>query len=61
MITLVLEASTYAGSAALIDGRRVIAERSVAMRGREHEALMPAVAELLDACDVAPSAIERVV
>ena len=61
MITLVLEASTYAGSAALIDGTRVIAERSVAMRGREHEALMPAVAELLDERDVAPNAVERVV
>jgi tRNA threonylcarbamoyladenosine biosynthesis protein TsaB len=61
MITLVIEASTYAGSTALIDGTRMIAERSVAMRGREHEALMPAVAELLDACDVVPSEVARVV
>ena len=61
MITLALEASTYAGSAALIDGTRVIAERSVTMRGREHEALMPAVAELLEACAVSPGAVERVV
>ena len=61
MITLVLEASTYAGSTALIDGTRVLGERAVAMRGREQEALMPAVAELLDACDVGPGAIERVV
>ena len=61
MITLVLEASTYAGSAALIDGTRLLAERSVAMRGREHEALMPAVAELLDACAVTPGALARVV
>jgi len=61
MITLVLEASTYAGSAALIEGTRVIAERSVAMRGREHEALMPAVAELLDDCAMAPGGIDRVV
>lgn len=61
MITLVLEASTYAGSAALIDGARVVAERSVAMRGREHEALMPAVAELLDEASLGPGAVERVV
>lgn len=61
MITLVIEASTYAGSTALTEGTRVIAERSVAMRGREHEALMPAVAELLEACDVVPSEVARVV
>ncbi|HEU4721496.1 MAG TPA: tRNA (adenosine(37)-N6)-threonylcarbamoyltransferase complex dimerization subunit type 1 TsaB, partial [Gemmatimonadaceae bacterium] len=61
MITLVLEAATYAGSAALIQGGRVLAERTVAMRGREHEALMPAVAELLDDAAIGPDAIERVV
>jgi len=61
MITLVLEASTYAGSAAVIDGSRVVAERAVAMRGREHEALMPAVAEVLADAGVGPGAIERVV
>ena len=47
VITLVLEASTYAGSAALLRGDALLGERVVAMRGREHEALMPAVAELL--------------
>lgn len=61
MNTLVLEASTYAGSAALIDANGVIAERRVAMRGREHEALMPAVAELLADAGVGPGAIARVV
>ena len=61
MITLVLEASTYAGSAAVIDGARILAERAVAMRGREHEALMPAVAEVLADAGVGPRAIERVV
>lgn len=61
VITLVLEASTYAGSAALIDGARVIAERTVAMRGRDHEALMPAVAGLMADVGVGPGAIERVV
>jgi tRNA threonylcarbamoyladenosine biosynthesis protein TsaB len=61
VITLVIDASTYAGSAALIDGSRVVAERSVAMRGRDHEALMPAVAALLEESAVAPSALRRVV
>jgi tRNA threonylcarbamoyladenosine biosynthesis protein TsaB len=61
MITLVLEASTYAGSAAVIDGTRVVAERAVAMRGREHEALMPAVAAVLAEANVTPGSIERVV
>jgi tRNA threonylcarbamoyladenosine biosynthesis protein TsaB len=61
VITLVLEASTYAGSAAVIDGARVVAERGVAMRGREHEALMPAVAAVLAEANVSPGSIERVV
>ena len=61
MISLVLEASTYAGSAALLDGSRLLTERSVAMRGKEHEALMSAVGELLAVCDVTPTMIERVI
>jgi tRNA threonylcarbamoyladenosine biosynthesis protein TsaB len=61
MITLVVEASTYAGSAALLDGDRVVAEREVAMRGREHGALMPAVADLLAEAKVSPTAISRVI
>ena len=61
MITLVLEASTYAGSVAVIDGSAVLAERAVAMRGREHEALMPAVSEVLEAAGLSVLAIERVV
>ncbi len=61
MITIALEASTYAGSAALLRDGALVAERAVAMRGREHEALMPAVAELLVEQDIVPSEIERVV
>jgi len=61
MITLVLEASTYAGSAALLEDGGLIAERSVVMRGREHEALMPAVAELLAERDMRPTSVGRVV
>ena len=61
MISLVLEASTYAGSAALIEEATVLKSRSVAMRGREHEALMPAVAWLLAEAGIAPGGIERVI
>jgi tRNA threonylcarbamoyladenosine biosynthesis protein TsaB len=61
VITLVVEAATYAGSAAVLDGGVLRGERSVAMRGREHEALMPAVAELLDEVGVAPTSLGRVV
>ncbi len=61
MITLVIEAATYAGSAALLRGDRLIGERSVAMRGRDREALMPAVGELLMEQGIEPRALTRVV
>ena len=61
MITLVVEASTYAGSTALLDGHRLLGERSVTMRGKEFEALMPAVGDLLTDCGVVPTQIARVV
>ena len=61
MISLVLEASTYAGSVALIDGSVLLAERSVAMRGRDREALMPAAAELLAMRELASASVGRIV
>jgi tRNA threonylcarbamoyladenosine biosynthesis protein TsaB len=61
VISLVLEAATYVGSVALVDGARLCGERTVAMRGREHEALMPAVADLLKQCGVEPRGLDRVV
>jgi tRNA threonylcarbamoyladenosine biosynthesis protein TsaB len=61
VITLVLEAATYVGSVALLDGARLVGERTVAMRGREHEALMPAAAALLADRGIAPAALGRVV
>ena len=61
MITLVLEAATYAGSVALVSDGRVLGERSVAMRGRDREALMPAVAEVLAEAAVPVERVERVV
>jgi tRNA threonylcarbamoyladenosine biosynthesis protein TsaB len=61
VITLVIEAATYAGSAAILRDGALCGERSVAMRGREHEALMPAVAELLVEQGISPTEIGRVV
>ena len=60
MITLVLEASTYEGSVALLRDGDLLGERTVAMRGREHEALMPAVAAVLAACGLQVGNVERV-
>jgi tRNA threonylcarbamoyladenosine biosynthesis protein TsaB len=61
VITLVLEASTYAGSVALLRDGVLLGARDVAMRGREREALMPAVAELMEEQHVAPGALQRIV
>ncbi len=51
-LTLVLDASTYEGSAAVLGADGVIAERTIAMRGITEERLMPAVAEVLAAAGV---------
>jgi tRNA threonylcarbamoyladenosine biosynthesis protein TsaB len=61
VITLVIEAATYAGSVALVDGEQLLADRAVAMRGREHEALMPAVAAVLAEGKTATSELGRIV
>jgi tRNA threonylcarbamoyladenosine biosynthesis protein TsaB len=61
VISLVLEAATYVGSVALLDGVRLLGERTVAMRGREHEALMPATAALLEERGVAPGQLGVVI
>ena len=61
MITLALDAATYAGSVAVLHGSNLVGERTVAMRGRESEALMPAVAAVLHECGVEPAQLGRVV
>ena len=61
MITLVLEASTYAGSAAILEGSSLLVARSIAMRGREHEALLGAVGELLAECGFTATRVGRIV
>jgi len=47
VLVLALDASTYAGSVALIRDGNVIGHTTVAMRGEHEERLMPAVAEIL--------------
>ena len=44
---LALDASTYTASVALVQGRVVVREQTVAMRDPRHERLMPAVVETL--------------
>jgi tRNA threonylcarbamoyladenosine biosynthesis protein TsaB len=61
MITLAIDASTYAGSVAVIRDGDVLSERTTAMKGADEERLMPAVAEALAGAKVDRSAIDRIV
>ena len=63
--TIVLEASTYEGSVALLDDSRVVAERSLgpeeASPSRRPDRLMPAIAECLEEVGVNRGEIARIV
>ena len=61
MITLALDASTYRGSVAVLDDARVLVQSTAAMRGRDREQLMPAVATALREAGASFQAVERVV
>lgn len=61
MTTLVIDASTYTGSVAILRGGRVLADGEAAMRGRDAEALMPMVADVLARADVRAGSLDRVV
>ena len=61
MITLALDASTYRGTVAVLDDERVVVQTTAAMRGRESEALMPAVDWALREAGSAVAAVDRVV
>ena len=61
MITLAIDASTYVGTVAVLRDRQVVADGEAAMRGRDAEALMPRVADVLREARVAPRQLERVV
>lgn len=59
--TLALEAATARGSAALLRGSEVIAEREVALRAEDEERLMPAAASCCDEFGISPRDLARVV
>ena len=61
MITLALDASTYVGDAALLVDSQVLGEQSIAMKGAEHERLMPAIAAVLAQACVDIDDVDRVV
>jgi tRNA threonylcarbamoyladenosine biosynthesis protein TsaB len=61
MITLAIDASTYAGDVAVLDGFEVVGEEGVAMKGAESERLMPAVVAALERAGVRVADIGRVV
>jgi tRNA threonylcarbamoyladenosine biosynthesis protein TsaB len=61
MITVALDASTYAGSVCVIRDRDVLAVRDVPMRDSHAERLMPAVSETLGEADADAAHIGRIV
>lgn len=61
MITLAIDASTYAGDVAVLDDRQVLAEGGVAMKGADCERLMPAVALALEQAKIRVADVDRVV
>jgi tRNA threonylcarbamoyladenosine biosynthesis protein TsaB len=61
MITLAIDASTYAGDVALLDESRVVAEENIAMKGADRERLMPAVVAVLQRSGLRVGDIDRVV
>jgi tRNA threonylcarbamoyladenosine biosynthesis protein TsaB len=61
VITLVLDASTYIGTVAVLRDARLVAAAEAAMRGRREERLMPAVAGALQQAAVGPDELSRVV
>lgn len=61
-LTIALDASTYDGSVALIDAAGiVVADASVAMRGKDEERLMPAIAHALASSGAKASDVAAVV
>ena len=61
MTTLVIDASTYVGTVAVLRDGHLVSDGSAAMRGRDAEALMPAVADCLSRAGVKAGELSRVV
>ncbi len=60
MITLALDASTYEGTVAVLDGARSRATGETAMRGRDAERLMPEVEATLKRAGVTLAHVDRI-
>ena len=61
MITLVIDASTYRGTVAVLDDDRLVVQGAAAMRGKESELLMPAVDQALTDAGCGSKGVHRVV
>ncbi|HKW49239.1 MAG TPA: tRNA (adenosine(37)-N6)-threonylcarbamoyltransferase complex dimerization subunit type 1 TsaB [Gemmatimonadaceae bacterium] len=61
MITLAVDASTYVGTTAVLRDGKILADADAVMRGRESEALMPAVVATLSRASVSVRDLSRVV
>ena len=60
MLVLALDASTYAGSVALIRDGAIEGQSVAAMRGETEERLMPAIAALLESRSASVDALDAV-
>ncbi len=60
-LALAIDASTYAGSVALVRDREIVIERVLAMRGDRSERLLPTVAAVLEGAGVRTVDLERIV
>lgn len=60
-VTLVLDASTYAGSVAVARDGVLVAHGAIAMRGQSEERLMPAVADVLARAGASRADVRQVV
>jgi tRNA threonylcarbamoyladenosine biosynthesis protein TsaB len=58
---LAIDASTYRGTAAIVQGDRILGEIEAQMRGADEERLMPAVASLLRETGVPASALGGII
>lgn len=61
MITLAIDASTYRGTVAVLEGDRLVVQGTVAMRGRDAERLMPAIDEALRGAGTSLHSVQRVI
>ncbi len=61
MITLALDAATYTGTVAILDGAAILFECEAPMRGERQERLMPAVAAAIEGAAVEGADVQRIV